>query len=229
MRPRNALFALVGLVVGLLAAARIPLHAQKPPAEAPPPAPVGTAAPPSAEGKPSLQDALLKPYSFDFATPTSLEQVARRLAADLGGEVVLDIAALERLDVEKDDTVELGLKNGRLKTGLKLLLDQVDMTYRLVPEDNLLIFTDREGSEDPIDRVWVELTEMHRELHDVQDAVEELLDRAEARADLHLRQPTIIEEMPGGPGIDPSPPGTDPAPADEAPEPTPPRRPRTQL
>jgi hypothetical protein len=226
MRSRNVLFALVGLAVGALAAARIPLHAQKP---GPEPAPVGTAGPPSFEGKPSLQEALLKPYEFDFARPTPLEQVARRLSSDLGGQVVLDIAALERLDVQKDDPVELGLKSARLKTGLKLLLDQLDMTYRLVPEDNLLIITDKEGSEDPIDRVWAELSDMHRELHDIQDALDDLLDRADHGDDLRFRQPTIIEELPGMPGADPAPPGEEPAPADEDPAPTPPKRPRTRL
>lgn len=227
MRSRNALFALVGLVIGLLAASRIPLHARKATQEPLPAAPA-TAAPAPAQAprgdKPSLQDALLRPYAFDFARPTTLEEVARRLSADLGGEVVLDIAALERLDVKKDDTVELGLKSARLQTGLKLLLDQVEMTYRLVPEDNLLVLTDKEGSDDPLDRIWAELTDMHREIHDIQDALDDLLD-LQASGGLQFRQPTIIEELPGMPGVEPTPPGDGPAPDDE--EPTPPRRPRT--
>ena len=84
MRSRNALFALVGLVIGLLAASRIPLHARKAPQEATPPA-TAEATPGPKAGKPSIQAALLTPYSFDFARPTTLEAVARRLAADLGG------------------------------------------------------------------------------------------------------------------------------------------------
>ncbi|MDG3005822.1 hypothetical protein [Paludisphaera mucosa] len=231
MTPRNVLFALVGLVVGLMAAARMPLHAQKPPQEAAdsPPTPIGTAATPRTEGKGSLQEALLRPYAFDFGRPTPLEQVARKLSADLGGEVVLDIAALERLDVKKDDPVELELKGSRLKTGLKLLLDQVGMTYRVLAEDNLMILTDKEGSDEPLDRVWTELGHVHRELHDVQDALDELLDRAEGRDDLHLRQPTIIDEMPGVPGAEPSPPGAEPAPTDAPADASPPKRPRTRL
>lgn len=226
MKSRNALFALVGLAVGLLAASRIPLHAQKPPQEAEPAAPAGPAGAATNGGRPSLQEALVRPYNFDFARPTTLEEVARRLSADLGGEVVLDIAALERLDVKKDDTVELALKSARLKTGLKLLLDQVDMTYRTVPEDNLLILTDVEGSEDPLDRVWTELTSMHRELHDVQDALDDLLDLQESGG-LQFRQPTIIEELPGMPGSDLPPTGDDADSPDAAPAPTPSRRPRT--
>lgn len=225
MRSRNALFALVGLVIGLLAASRIPLHARKAPQEATPPA-TAEATPTPKAGKPSIQDALLTPYNFDFARPTTLEAVARRLAVDLGGEVVLDIAALERLGVEKDDTVELALKSARLKTGLKLLLDQVDMTYRLIPEDNLLILTDKEGSDDPIDRIWAELTDMHREIHGIQDALDELLD-LQASGGLQFRQPTIIEELPGMPGTDAAPPEGDAAPEEGSSAPTPPRRPRT--
>jgi hypothetical protein len=223
MKSRNALFALIGLAVGLLAASRIPLHAQKPPQEVARAAPAVAAA----DGlKPSLQEALVRPYNFDFTRPTTLEEVARRLSADLGGEVVLDIAALDRLDVKKDDTVELALKSARLKTGLKLLLDQVDMTYRTVPEDNLLILTDVEGSEDPLDRVWSELTSMHRELHDVQDALDDLFDLQESGGGLQFRQPTIIEELPApGTGLPPS--GDDADSPEAAPAPSPSRRPRT--
>lgn len=224
MTFRNTLFGLAGLVFGLLAASQIPLHAQKPPQE---PAPVGTAAPPQTEGKFSLQEALIRPYAFDFPQPTPLDQVARKLSGDLGGEVVLDIAAMQRLDLDKDEPVELVIKKGRLQTGLKLLLDQVGMTYRLIPEDNLLIFTDKEGSDDPLDRIWNEISGMHREIHDIQDAIDELLDLSESRDDLRLRQPTIIEEMPGAPGGDPAAAGAEPAPAE--PPADAPKRPRTRL
>ena len=71
--------------------------------------------------------------------------------------VVLDRAALIRQEVQPEDTVELELDGVRLKTGLKLLLDQVGLTYHVVTEDNLLVITDREGSEDPLDRVWSEV------------------------------------------------------------------------
>ncbi|WP_165244078.1 hypothetical protein [Paludisphaera soli] len=231
MTRRNVMFALAGLVAGILAAARMPLHAQRPPQEhaVEPPAAVGTAAVPQVEGRPTLQDALLRPYTFDFGKPTALDQVAKRLSQDLGGEVVLDLAALDRLDVRKEDTVELELKGSRLKTGLKLLLDQVELTYRVIPEDNLMILTDAEGSEDPLDKVWAEMGHMHRELHDMQDALDEILDRADSNDGLQLRQPTIIDPMPGMPGAEPGDPGADPVPPDEAPEPAPTRRPRTRL
>jgi hypothetical protein len=232
MTRRNVLFALAGLVAGLFLATRMPLHAQKQggPSQEPPDARAGDDAIPQAEGRPTLQEALMRPYAFDFARPTALDQVAKRLSQDLGGEVVLDLAALDRLDVRKEDTVELELKGSRLKTGLKLLLDQVDLTYRVIPEDNLMILTDEEGSEDPLDKVWAELGHMHRELHDMQDALDELLDRADSNADgLQLRQPTIIDPMPGMPGADPGDPGADPVPPEEDPEPAPAIRPRTRL
>ncbi|AMV37077.1 hypothetical protein [Planctomyces sp. SH-PL62] len=231
MSRRNLMFALVGLVAGLLAATRVPLHAQKPPQDPtgqPLPAPVGTAAIPRAEGKVSLQDALLLPYTFDFGKPTALDAFARRLSADLGGEVVLDIAALDRLELRKEDTVELELKGSRLKTGLKLVLDQVDLTYRIIPEDNLMILTDEEGAEDPLDKIWAELGHVHREVHDILDVLDEVLARVESQDDgPQLRQPTIIEEMPGVPGADPAAPGVDPVPPEEGAEPAPVKRPRT--
>ena len=130
--------------------------------------------PPTATG--SVQDVLLRPFRFSFDRPTSLTEVCVRLKQTLGVPVVLDLAALGRQDVDPEDTVQLQLDGVRLKTGLKLLLDQVGLTYHVVPEDNLLIITDREGSEDPLDRIWTELRTLHRDLHDVQDAVDELTD-----------------------------------------------------
>ncbi len=114
--------------------------------------------------------------------------------------VVLDLAALGRQDVDADDTVQLELDGVRLKTGLKLLLDQVGLTYHVVAEDNLLIITDRQGSEDPLDRIWAELRTLHRDIHDIQDAVDEISDSFYKDADEgpRVRKPTIIEEKPGG-------------------------------
>jgi hypothetical protein len=158
-----------------------------------------------------LQEALLRPYRFPFARPTSLEQVCAHLKETLKGAVVLDLAALDRKSVEPDHTVQLELDGVRLKTGLKLLLDQVGLTYHVVAEDNLMIITDQEGSEDPADRIWAELRTLHRDLHAVQDAVDDLGEYlgVEGGGGAHVRKPTIIEEMPennfGGekPGIGP--------------------------
>ena len=105
----------------------------------------------------SLQDALLRPYRFPFSRPTPLERACAHLRETLKCAVVLDLAALDRQGVEADDALQLELEGVRLKTGLKLLLDQVGLTYRVVAEDNLMIITDQEGSEDPADRIWAEL------------------------------------------------------------------------
>ena len=147
---------------------------------------------------PTVHDVLVRPYHFTFSRPTSLLQVCTHLKQTLKVPVVLDIAALERQDVEPEDTVQLELDGVRLKTGLKLLLDQVRLTYHVVDEDNLLIITDREGSEEPLDRVLAELQAMHRELHDVQDTVDDLTDylAVEKGEGPRVRKPTIIEEMP---------------------------------
>ncbi len=127
-----------------------------------------------------------------------MEEVCKHLKASLKAAVVLDLAALDRQKVEPDDSVQLELDGVRLKTGLKLLLDQVGLTYRVVAEDNLMIITDREGSEDLAERVLAELRALHRDLHELQDAVDELRESMgdEGEEGLRVHKPTIIEEMP---------------------------------
>jgi hypothetical protein len=157
----------------------------------------------------TLQDALLHHFHFPFSRPTPLNQVCAHLKETLKAAVVLDLAALGRQDVEPDDPVQLELEGVRLKTGLKLLLDQVGLTYRVVAEDNLMIITDREGSDDPSDRIWSELRALHRDLHALQDDVEELRDYlGDDREGGRVRKPTIIEELPEIEGQKPAvPPG----------------------
>jgi hypothetical protein len=216
------MFLVGGIVIGLVASGRIVLLAQArsrvvapddarpqrartevPQAEVPTAraeASVPAGREPARIGTGSVQDVLLRPYPFPFGRPTSLTQVCIHLRQTLGVPVVLDLAALERQDVDPQDTVQLELDGVRLKTGLKLLLDQVRLTYQLVPEDNLLVITDRQGSEDPLDRIWTELRTLHRDLHDVQDAVDELGDALYGQREdgPRVRKPTIIEEMPDG-------------------------------
>jgi hypothetical protein len=216
---------LAGVIVGLVASGRLAIHAQQA-GGARPADPGGTVRGETAEGprregdrgraaraetEPSrppqglppattVQDVLLRPFHFPFNRPTSLSQVCLQLKQALAVPVVLDLAALGRQDVDPDDTVQLELDGVRLKTGLKLLLDQVGLTYHVVPEDNLLIITDREGSEDPLDRIWAELRTLHRDIHDIQDAVDEMSDSLykDAEEGPRMRKPTIIEEKPGG-------------------------------
>lgn len=213
------MFFLGGLLIGMVASGRMALQAQVrglPPTQdlngrsdpAGPdsrslrPAPVAAPAPavvePARAGRASVQDVLLRPYHFPFSRPTSLAQVCLHLKQTLGVPVVLDIAAMERQNVEADDTVQLELEGVRLKTGLKLLLDQVGLTYQVIPDDNLLILTDKQGSDEPLDRVWTELRALHRDLHDVQDAVDNLTDAlyGEEEGGPRVRKPTIVEEKP---------------------------------
>jgi hypothetical protein len=159
----------------------------------------------------SVQDVLLRPFHFSFNRPTSLAHVCLHLKQRLGVPVVLDIAALGRQDVDPEDTVQLELEGVRLKTGLKLLLDQVGLTYHVVPEDNLLIITDREGSEDPLDRIRDELRSLHRDLHELRDAVDDLTDALYGDTDEgpRVRKPTIIEEKPEQEPLQPNPPGAE--------------------
>jgi hypothetical protein len=223
MNRSHWLFLLAGLMVGLVISGGFILRAQDHPprvqSQVPPksaeqpaianpavlpeltgPESARQAEPPKRESTPlmSLQDALLRPFRFPFARPTSLQQVCIHLKQTLKATVVLDKAALDRQNVKPEDTVQLELEGTRLKTGLKLLLDQVRLTFHIVPEDNLMIITDREGSDDPTARIWSELQALHRDLHDLQDAVDELRDFLGDSDDegLHVRTPTIIEEKP---------------------------------
>jgi hypothetical protein len=194
MNRNRWLLVLIGLTCGVLISGRIALRAQDGDAG------VRKAAPPAAREAThsgSIQDALLQPYHFPFSKPTPLFQVCAQLKETLKGAVVLDLAALGRQDVEPDDPVQLELDGVRLKTGLKLLLDQVGLTYRVVAEDNLMIITDREGSDDSDDRIWSELRALHRDLHALQDDVDELRDYlGDDREGGRVRKPTIIEELP---------------------------------
>jgi hypothetical protein len=175
MRGFCSLLVLVGVAVGLVVVARWTSVAQDRAgdnqaarATLPPEAPDQRG-----EGG-SIQDALLQPYAFPFREPTSLDEVARHLGETLPAKVVLDRAALGRLGITSADTVQLELEGVRLKVGLKLLLDQVGLAYKVVPEDGLLILTDSQGSEEPIERILAEIKAIHRDLHDVQDAVDDL-------------------------------------------------------
>jgi hypothetical protein len=154
----------------------------------------------------TVQDALLRPFNFSFPRPTSLEQVCVSLQQTLRAPVVLDRAALKRQSVKPEDTVQLELDGVRLKTGLKLLLDQLSLTYRVIAEDNLMIITDLAGAEDSANRILAELRALHRDLHEVQDTVNELLDYrgVEGAEGSRVRKPTIIEEVPENSGDKPA-------------------------
>jgi len=206
MKRLIMLLLVCGLFIGVATATRLPLRAQAPAGtedkQSEPPANRSKEVAQAARGQ-SVQDALLKPFHFPFSRPTSLTEVAHHLGRELGAPVVLDLAALDRMELKPEDTVKLELSGIRLKTGLKLLLDQVGMTYRVVAEDNLLVLTDKDGAEDPVQRVAAEVHELHRDIHDIQDTVDQLrealgLSGAEGA---RVRKPTIIEEMPENPDV----------------------------
>ncbi|WP_435009762.1 hypothetical protein P12x_001007 [Tundrisphaera lichenicola] len=178
--------ALVVIGVGLAASARWSLLAQERAAKAGPDHPSRT---PVA----SIQDAMLRPIDLPFGEETPLESVRQYLAKALEAQVVFDRAALDRQDLIPEDTVQLDLKGVRLKVGLRLLLDQVGLTYRVEPEDNLLILTDSQSGEDPARRISAEMKDLHRDIHDLQDAVDDLRDLVEE--DLGV-EPEAINHQP---------------------------------
>jgi hypothetical protein len=133
---------------------------------------------------------------FPFGQGTTLKQVAEHLARESGGQVVIDRAALARLELDESAEVQLELKGIRLKTGLRLLLDQVDMTYRVEAEDNLLVLTDRLGAEDPMNRIVRELEELHLDLHEVKNRVSMLMELMIEPMQGDIRNPMMREELP---------------------------------
>ncbi|WZO96460.1 hypothetical protein EP7_003453 [Isosphaeraceae bacterium EP7] len=148
----------------------------------------------------SVRDALRKPYPWAFGEPTTLKMLALHLKTQLKGRVVLDASALDRLSLAEDESVQIDLPEGvRLQTGLKLLLDQVGLTFKVIPEDNLLLITDAEGAEEPMDRVIGDIKALHRDLHDLQDRIDDIAAALGLDGEgVLLRKPTIIEEKPEG-------------------------------
>ena len=157
----------------------------------------GPGSPASTPAKSSIEQLMGQVYRMPFSRPTSLEAVRAHLMKTLKIPVVLDLAGLARQDLTPDDTVQLELDRVRLKTSLQLLLDQVGLSYRIVAEDDLLVITDKQGSDDPLAKIWAEIRELHRDIHDIQDSVDDLTDLLVPEdSDFRLRRPTIIEEMP---------------------------------
>jgi hypothetical protein len=148
-----------------------------------------------------VADAMLQPLRLPFGEGKTLEEVAAHLRKELKANVVLDVAALDRHDLKPTSKVRLDLEGVRLKTGLKLLLDQVGLTYRVVPEDNLLLITDKKETQDPIDLVLEEIKALHRDVHSLQDDIRDLRNLMELpiaeEPGPKMRNPTIIEEVPG--------------------------------
>ncbi len=153
-----------------------------------------------ARGSGHIADAMLQPLRLPFNDGKSLEDVAVYLRKELKANVVLDLAALDRHELKPTHHVRIDLDGVRLKTGLKLLLDQVGLTTRVIPEDNLLLITDKAEADEPIDRLFEEVRAVHREMHTLQDDVREIRDiltvPVEEEPVAKARNPTIIEEMP---------------------------------
>jgi hypothetical protein len=155
---------------------------------------------PPARNPGHIADAMLQPLRLPFNEGKSLEEVAAYLRKELKANVILDLAALDRHSLKPTNHVRIDLDGVRLKTGLKLLLDQVGLTTRIIPEDNLLIITDKAEADEPIERLREEIRALHRDLHTLQDDVREIRDiltvPVEEEAGPKARNPTIIEEMP---------------------------------
>ncbi len=67
--------------------------------------PQATAQVTGSAGAATVQDALLRPYDFPFANPTTLEAVCAHLRRTLKAPVVLDLAALDRKKVARPTTM----------------------------------------------------------------------------------------------------------------------------
>jgi hypothetical protein len=188
-RPVFALAIATAALGGIWLSVHGALHAQNPLADAPSTRPA------------NIADAMFRPIRLPFGKETSLEEVVVYLRAELKANIVLDLAALARHELKPSSKVRLDLEDVRLKTGLKLLLDQVGLTTKIVPEDNLLVITDKLESDETIVRVLDEIKALHRDLHGLQDDVRDIRAMLETPAEAEepvgkIRNPTIIEEMP---------------------------------
>jgi len=161
----------------------------------------------------SLYATLERRSSFPFGKETPLSAVVAHLRRDLNAQVVLDVGALKRLKIDEKTPVQLELQDVKRSIGLRLLLEQVGLTFRVEDDDNLLIITDRQGAADPLDRIEARLDDLHRDVHAIQDAVEEVYQTLAPEAEGPvLRSPTLIEEMPTeDPGDDATPAHTRPS------------------
>jgi hypothetical protein len=205
LQRRTGLFVAAGSGVAVLAFAAWPLGAQTnggaPRGNAPSETRALTAKPDRTARPASISVELGRPFSFPFRKDTPLEFVVEHLRKSLDAPVVLDVAALARLGIGPEATVRLELDGVRLETGLKLLLDQVGMTYRVIPEDNLLILTDHKDGDDGLSQALAEIKVLHRELHDLRDSVEDVLNLLDPEnKGPSTKKPTIIEEVPDGKG-----------------------------
>lgn len=146
-----------------------------------------------------LEDRLAQSIHLPFAEATSLADVAGWLEDTLNAQVVLDRAAMKRRGVSRDSTMQLELKGVRLRTALRLLLDQIEMTYRLEPADNLVVLTDARGAGEPLPQILDELEALHRDIHLLQDTVDELYDVILPDEGPSMRDPSVIEKDLQGP------------------------------
>src|SRR5262249_6636462 len=104
--PQAKLFVVLAAGAASLAMAHWTLRAQEPrePTRGVAPRVESPAAP-----APSVQDALLRVHALPFAEETKLDDVAAYLRKSLKAAVVLDLAALRRLELTPDSTVRLQL------------------------------------------------------------------------------------------------------------------------
>jgi hypothetical protein len=190
-RPALGLALAGAALVGVWLASHGPSHAQE-----------GQPAPRTTT--PHIADAMLQPIRLPFGEGKSLEEIAAYLRKELKANVVLDLAALDRHDLKPTDRVRIDLDGVRLKTGLKLLLDQVALTTKVIPEDNLLLITDKAEEAEPTAQILEEIRALHRDLHALQDDVRNVRALLELPMEeepvAKARNPTIIEEKPAEEG-----------------------------
>lgn len=187
------------VVVALMVAGGWALHAQVGPGSTP-----AVASSFSDTATRKLDDLLEREVTVPFAEETSLSDVAAHLARSLKVRIAFDPAALSRQDLFPEDVIQLQIEGPlRLKTALPLLFEQVGLTYRFIAEDNLLVLTDARGAGDPTREILDELRDLHRDLHDLQDAVDELRGDQMGEEGPSIRKPTLIEEVPPPPDDQP--------------------------
>lgn len=96
-----------------------------------------------------IKQALNQPLvsaGFDF-TDTPLEEVASQLSEDYNVPVHLDVPALDNAGLGPDERVNIKVRGVSLKSALRLMLKQLQMTY-IIANETLILTTPEEAEAD---------------------------------------------------------------------------------
>lgn len=141
--------------------------------------------------------ALGKPLSMPFSDETPLEDVLKYIQsatqdAELPGGVQFYVAPAALLEAEhtSQSPVKLNLESVPVTTSLKLVLDQLDWVYRVMPEGYIYItYAGSREFDSPNEILVEELQELRREVAELRVRVADLSNRSASAPAAVAEQP----------------------------------------